>query len=467
MKHPPTLYEKTIKVSAVACIAVSLAFAVFAVHHQRRASGTAPPSNFIAVFSVDSASDLGKASSFGIGEVLNYGANYSGTDSYSQQVAANNMKIIDAMPWTYLRDYAQKSISQSQLITNLTNHLKAEQNNSLIVGYWVLDDWTYGDGTAKTLLQQMTSLIHQYTPGRPSICGFAGGLSSSGTGGSLDTNVADNFSPQGCDMVAPYIYADNGSHGTYDWGLTSVLPGIFSELASKGWDQTQTPLVGIPDAFGGGTWPTPDAAAVEAQAKAYCQNGAVGIIYYAFNESNGQDISDNTGIQQGVKAGSADCQNIWNAQKSATPPSVPTNLHATATTASSISLAWNASTDTGGPGLAGYKVYRAGSLLATTIPVSSGTSYTDSGLTANTSYGYTVSAYDSNNNESAQSPVVNISTSSASAVPGDCNADGHVTSIDLSLLLSHYGQVSSVCDFNADGSVNILDLSILLSNYGK
>ena len=46
--------------------------------------------------------------------------------------------------------------------------------------------------------------------------------------------------------------------------------------------------------------------------------------------------------------------------------STPTGLTATASSATSVSLSWTASTDTGGPGVAGYKVYRNRSLLATT-----------------------------------------------------------------------------------------------------
>jgi chitodextrinase len=48
-----------------------------------------------------------------------------------------------------------------------------------------------------------------------------------------------------------------------------------------------------------------------------------------------------------------------------TAPSVPTGLTATAVASSQINLAWNTSTDTGGSGLAGYKVYRGGSQIGT------------------------------------------------------------------------------------------------------
>jgi fibronectin type 3 domain-containing protein len=89
-----------------------------------------------------------------------------------------------------------------------------------------------------------------------------------------------------------------------------------------------------------------------------------------------------------------------------TPPSVPTGLHSTGATSSSISLAWNASTDTGGSGLAGYHVYRNGSLIASP----STAAYTNTGLTPSTNYTYSVSAYDNAANGSAASTAVTVST---------------------------------------------------------
>lgn len=68
-------------------------------------------------------------------------------------------------------------------------------------------------------------------------------------------------------------------------------------------------------------------------------------------------------------------------------------------------------------------------------------------------------------NESLTFPPA-ITFNTGGSIPGDCNADGHVTVIDLSILLSHYGQTYAACDFNGDASVTIIDLSILLSHYG-
>ncbi|RDY67215.1 chitinase [Lysobacter soli] len=92
-----------------------------------------------------------------------------------------------------------------------------------------------------------------------------------------------------------------------------------------------------------------------------------------------------------------------------TPPSVPTGLSATALSSSSIALSWNASTDNaGGAGVAGYDVYRGGTLIASPTT----TSYTNTGLTANTTYSYTVRARDaaSPSNASAQSSAVSAKT---------------------------------------------------------
>src|SRR5213594_2938347 len=79
-----------------------------------------------------------------------------------------------------------------------------------------------------------------------------------------------------------------------------------------------------------------------------------------------------------------------------TPPSVPTNLSASAVSSSQMNLSWTASTDN--VGVAGYTIYRGGSQIATT----SLTSYSDTGLSPSTAYAYTVAAYDAAGNVSVQ-----------------------------------------------------------------
>ncbi|MFD0593699.1 PHB depolymerase family esterase [Catellatospora coxensis] len=68
-----------------------------------------------------------------------------------------------------------------------------------------------------------------------------------------------------------------------------------------------------------------------------------------------------------------------------TPPGAPTGLAVTGTTNVSVTLSWTAVS-----GATGYHVYRGGTKV-TASPVT-GTSYTDGGLTASTTYSYTVRA---------------------------------------------------------------------------
>src|SRR5262245_46837097 len=88
-------------------------------------------------------------------------------------------------------------------------------------------------------------------------------------------------------------------------------------------------------------------------------------------------------------------------------PSVPTGLTATAVSCGQVNLFWAASTDTGGSGVAGYKVFRNGAQIATTAV----TSFSSTGLSASTLYTYRVAAYDGAGNTSAQSTAASATTS--------------------------------------------------------
>ena len=90
-----------------------------------------------------------------------------------------------------------------------------------------------------------------------------------------------------------------------------------------------------------------------------------------------------------------------------TAPSVPT-LSVSNITSSSATLTWTAATDTGGAGLAGYILYRAGVPVATVNATT--TTFNDTTLQWNTSYTYTVVAFDNAQNYSSPSVPVTFST---------------------------------------------------------
>jgi fibronectin type 3 domain-containing protein len=90
-----------------------------------------------------------------------------------------------------------------------------------------------------------------------------------------------------------------------------------------------------------------------------------------------------------------------------TPPSVPTGLTATGASATVIDITWTASTDN--VGVSGYKVFRDGG--ATEIAtVSTGTSFSDTGLAVGSTHSYQVSAFDAANNQSAKSTSASATT---------------------------------------------------------
>lgn len=90
-------------------------------------------------------------------------------------------------------------------------------------------------------------------------------------------------------------------------------------------------------------------------------------------------------------------------------PTAPANLRVAASTSASISLAWNASTDN--IGVTGYDIYQ-GSVLKGSV---SGTTltYTAAGLSANTSYTFTVKAKDAAGNISSASNALTATTAEA------------------------------------------------------
>ncbi|MFC5528204.1 fibronectin type III domain-containing protein [Cohnella yongneupensis] len=90
-------------------------------------------------------------------------------------------------------------------------------------------------------------------------------------------------------------------------------------------------------------------------------------------------------------------------------PTAPTGLTSPSKTTTSVSLSWTASTDN--VGVTGYDVYNGSVLAGTTT----GTTYTVTGLTENTSYTFTVKAKDAVGNVSAASAALNVTTSSSSA----------------------------------------------------
>ncbi|MBB5868130.1 chitodextrinase [Allocatelliglobosispora scoriae] len=94
-----------------------------------------------------------------------------------------------------------------------------------------------------------------------------------------------------------------------------------------------------------------------------------------------------------------------------TAPTTPTGLTSPGKTSSSISLSWGGSTDN--VGVTGYEVFRGSTLVGSPT----GTTFTDTGLSASTAYTYTVKARDAAGNRSAASGSLTVTTSAGGGSP--------------------------------------------------
>lgn len=139
-----------------------------------------------------------------------------------------------------------------------------------------------------------------------------------------------------------------------------------------------------------------------------------------------------------------------------TPPTAPANLASTGTTQNSVSLSWSAATDN--VGVTGYDVLNGGA-VATSV---TGTSATVSGLTADTSYTFTVQARDAAGNTSPASNAVTVRTQAGGGggdlpVNFSLNGTSHIKAANGDIKLS--GSVAALLNlstgnFSADLTLN-------------
>src|SRR5690625_6358962 len=92
------------------------------------------------------------------------------------------------------------------------------------------------------------------------------------------------------------------------------------------------------------------------------------------------------------------------------PPSVPSNFRTVETTTSSVTLAWNSVSNADF-----YEVFRGGSLLTQT----SGLEYQDTNLSANTTYSYTVRAFNDGGYSNFSSALIATTLEEETCPPDD------------------------------------------------
>ncbi|MFE9257521.1 glycosyl hydrolase family 18 protein [Streptomyces sp. NPDC006879] len=125
-------------------------------------------------------------------------------------------------------------------------------------------------------------------------------------------------------------------------------------------------------------------------------------ISFGFNGSG-------SGSPSGCKINGASCDG---SQPGDAPPSAPGTPSASAITDTTLNLSWAPATDD--VGIKNYDVFRDGSKIATV----GGTSHSDSGLTAGTTYTYTVTARDTSGQTGPSSRMLSVQTTGGDPGPG-------------------------------------------------
>jgi hypothetical protein len=116
-----------------------------------------------------------------------------------------------------------------------------------------------------------------------------------------------------------------------------------------------------------------------------------------------------------------------------------------------VNLSWTASSDN--VGVAGYKIFRGGTQIAT----SSTTSYADTTVQPGTTYTYYVVAYDGAGNTSAPSSTVSATTPTASYLTFTPTDDAYV---EMDLPTGNFGSASEVVADNSPVKNLLLKFSV-------
>jgi hypothetical protein len=256
-------------------------------------------------------------------------------------LTVHGVRYLDPKPWKYIRarcaaqwaneaalgqtrSCALTAEDQSLILDAMRSRLAEVENDPGLVGYYVLDDYPFGDVTVT--LRAIRALIMESNQRvgvtRPVVCGVGGTLDS--RAGNTGLFTADhsyteealvNVSPDTCDIVAPYFYgvARVNDPDLVDWSMQDLIPWFIGALHDRGF--TQPSLLPIVQAFSapaaqGAVYIEPTPQNMSAQASAYCGTGyAVALLFFTWS---GPDLTNtyanDANLRLGVFAAAKACR---------------------------------------------------------------------------------------------------------------------------------------------------------------
>lgn len=284
------------------------------------------------------------ASRLGLGLIV--GSPVSPNAGYQQILHASGMRVIDSTPARMIYQAFCPSApdkcarpSGTRLVDlrrQLAKYVRSRRSNSTVAGYYILDDYVPNiDDVLASVYQAMRAA----DPARPLVCAFSipviqvnADAVAVAKEDSLTARHLQNYSPKWCDAVMIFSYAPGSvtprHDGPYDWAMTKTLPTGLSILRSKGWRQSTSPLIGVPQTFQ--FWPRrpgpkwvqrvqyregPTETELTAQVVAFCRAGATSIVAYAWRttaQKTTRGLVNSSAFQLGLLSGAQQCQrDFW------------------------------------------------------------------------------------------------------------------------------------------------------------
>lgn len=213
---------------------------------------------------------------------------------------------------------------QQTILAQAAARLDKIKDDPTVAAYWVLDDYPWGDiSSTLNALHALVTKVNQATHAHKAvICGVGGSLDHrNATNPAIVPDRAyielslRNVTPAACDVIAPYFYgaATQNDPTWIDWSMGNLMPWFMQQLRAKGF--ASPALLPVTHAFyagkrGGTTYyvqPRPQDMA--AQARTYCANGAIALMFFTWAASDAEHAYTNDeSLRDGVHQAAAACQ---------------------------------------------------------------------------------------------------------------------------------------------------------------
>lgn len=307
----------------------------------------APPAlnHQLGVFNINTPAQAQAAAAAGVRLDFVYGIPPSVKNPVGEQLQALHMSIVSADIWALVHRYecqlvkhdhsapvrrycagtTEPAMTETDLLAKVRQFAQSDAKNPMIAAYWILDDQPPGTGygNLRSVEVQVASILHQYSPTRPTVCGVGAAITSGG-GFAFHPGLLKDVTTQACDELGFYVYSEEQapSHpspaSAFDWSMRALLSRLVGAVRAAG--LARVPWMGIGQAWGGFSLAdrhrvvTPTPEQMTRQATAFCQAGASGMTWFGWTLTDYRDLrspATDPRLTDGIIQGGRACQTAW------------------------------------------------------------------------------------------------------------------------------------------------------------